>query len=261
MNCRKLKEQLFLASAMVILSLFMLVTATYAWYANNVRVTADGISISAIAEGKSFEINVADSDGKIPGSEGSTAEWINGQTIAEVSFEGASLYPTHPVIKSSYSVEDPATWYHTYSSEYDEAQGTNEQTELSVSVKDHLLSVDEESHYALVATYYIRLNPESSGEEYKLSNIKAMNVLITDESEEKENKLVDCVYLLVAGEDGAEAVTSGEDGSVSLVNLVEPDGVIHRIDVYAFFEGTDEDCKSSNYDPGKIKISVDFVGE
>lgn len=278
MSAKYLKKQLFLGIVTLMITVFSITGATYAWFSLNNTVTADGMQISANTEGINFEIT----NEYITGT--STPVFVPGQTQATVTFAtSATLIPTHPVgLNNLRNVElnKIADWYHAYSAVYDDANvdelGTkwpNVYCDLTGG-NGYYWNGDPRTEptspcFAAGVLFSVRLNPDTTGAGVTLKDIKANNIIISDGS--KKNELSKCVYLAVAGPDGASvistsAVTTGEPvlGSVPsesdiLIDTMIP-GTEYTILVVAYFDGRDKDCTSANFDPNSLSISLDFTG-
>lgn len=210
--------------------------------------------------------------------------FIEGQTSANARFREAVLFPTSPAVKSPYpetlffyTVPDaPADWYHSYSNDYRNA-GIKSLEQLDnltskLGVVDGILKNNVEgdagygNRYALVGTYYIRLNPEKTGS-VKITNIHIASVTVTESNSANpvNADFLKCVKILAVGPRGAKMYPAGivaETDQVSLVDELNPvAGECGRIDIYAFFDGQHEACRSDIYDPDQLTISVDIVGE
>lgn len=272
MTAKQLKKQLFLSIIAVLATLGSLSSATYAWFAFNSTVTASGLQINAAMDGVNFEItNNVGTDGE--------PDFVVGQTTATVNVAaGASLIPIHPETPAVYSGNPKAVaeWHHAFSDTYDNAK--IDAVTSAVTMQDidfskgygYCTNADNQA-FALAVRFFIRLNPDTTGEDVVLENIKATNLKIEDGT--GTNLLSNAVYLLVAGPDGVSqistaAVTGGETtlGTIPaesgvLVNEITPTvGEYKSIILFAFFDGKDKDCKSSNFSADNIAISVEFVG-
>ena len=315
MSSSSLRRQLILTVAALLIAVFAAGGATYAWFALNQSVTADGLQISATTEGVNYEITagktsgyvystdtadhtrgsiVCDIDGnpitdlsdlsKLPSdaknADGTAIEnieaadipdFVSGQTTASISASTATLLPTHPVINSSYSITSPAKWYHALSNNYDESQGsTATQYELTTAAVDSgILKVtadDSDGHYskgnyALIGTFYIRLNPEKSDPSLSIKDVKVTELTVSGAG--SSDAYASCVSVLAAGKDGADIVYNVDgkkDGTKVIVSNIPADGSYYQVDIYCFFEGTDDNCKSSKYSANDMSISVNLVG-
>lgn len=252
MKIKQLKHQLIGASLAVVLTFVALSASTYAWFVNNTAVKAEGMNISVQTDGTCFEIAIAD------GSAVPEPVKVPGQTTASYTNLSASLFPTHPN-GSEIKLENTPAWVHAFSYAYDDAEVDADTTELNASVdySNHLLSADGKD-YALVATYFIHLNHDSSAE-----NITIDRVGVTSASFVGGDKdIKKSITLLVVGEDGADVITYGAASGNSVicnqVKATDDDDVWHQIDVYAYFDGMNEFCKSSVYDNSAVDITLVF---
>lgn len=278
MTVRNMKKQLFLSAMALMVSLVCLTSATYAWFSLNTTISANGLQISASMDGVSFEITE-----KCDGT--GNPLFTAGQTLANVTYgTQAALIPTHPDIKDAYNADITkiADWNHAFSTNYSDAQVTlagdpwaNVKYELNNTKGSGYLwnenPDNSKSYFAMVARFYVRLNPDASGDSTAVKNVKAKNIKIVNGT--GSNLLSDAVYLVVSGPKGSSLVTA-EDvknnetvlastplESDVLIEEVKADGTAYPIVVFAFFDGRDEDCTSSNYDPNALSISLDFAGE
>lgn len=279
MTVRCFKRQLFFAIIALAVTLVCLSSATYAWFIMNASVRANGMQIAATTEGINFEItNIFDSINSRP-------IFTSGQTQITVQYESQSgLIPTHPDNLQPYngSFGGIADWYHAFSDDYDNAsidkvgtKWTDVQYDLSRGYGyfwngDIHGSGPISEPFAMAVQFFVRLNPDTTGENVKLKDIKATNLQITDSS--GTNKLRNCVYLLVSGSAGTYRITVPEVTEAepflknipaetgTLIPLLTPDDEYDTITVFVFFDGRDKDCKSANFDPNSISISLEFSG-
>lgn len=279
MSVKQLKKQLFLSIIAVLITFSSLSSATYAWYAMSTVVTASGMKISANTEGLNFEItNKVDADGK--------PEFVPGQTTATVQYTAStSLLPTHPQNLKALGTDlnAIADWYHTYSNFYDDANVGADLTNAKwTNVKHDTLSTGygyywnentdgTKSTFAMAVRFFIRLNSDTTSPDVELKDIKAKNIKITDST--SGNELSKAVYLLASGNKGTYQISTGDvtGGETVLNSIPSESGVLvekvtakadeyQTIVVLVFFDGQDDDCKSSNYKPDSISISLEFEG-
>lgn len=261
MIIKTLRKQLYLAIMSLMIVVFCITTATYAWFSMNNSVSADGIEISAKTEGINFEItSKVDSLGN--------PVFTVGQIIDSTTISATNLLPVHPVITDN----SLTGWQHAVSDTYDDAKIDASRNDLSLvanQIKDsnniyqYEILYDASGNYVLHATYYLRLNPDTSADGNSLNNIVAQNVVLTGIDSSKDYSK--CTRLVVEGPDGTYEIgpegSTGE-GSIktsgTLITKIEK-GNDYSIDVYAFFEGMDENCKSSSFIPVDLGISVDFA--
>ena len=121
MNSKAIRKQLFAAVAMVLVAAVALGSSTYAWFANNNKVTANGMQISAATEGS--QLIIADTIANLY-----TGDKAN-KTSVGLNLSGAELHPVHPVYTTigTDTVTKNGTWKHAYSDTYNVAiSGSNE---------------------------------------------------------------------------------------------------------------------------------------
>lgn len=305
-SIKTIKAQVFIAVFMIAIGLITAGGATYAWFAMNSAVTADGISITAETEGTNFEITVdtvngyLDNIGKVivdsatgaPITDASALaaagytvgtnatatvvpNFTSGQISDQTEFASLAMFPVHPTpVTTGYSMnalDTTATWEHAFSHEFDVstgAAGTYEDLTLAYNSSTgavYVASGDRAGNYALKTTFYVRLNPTTTGAGVTLTDIIAENVQISGSS-----TLIDSAYVLVASENcaseisSAAAITNGPAGvaatsDVLIDTITSAAGEYHKIDVYVFFDGEDEDCTSAKYDNVALTVSVDFT--
>lgn len=145
MSVKSIKKQLAAAIAMVLVAAIALGSSTYAWFASNSKVTANGMQISAATEGS--QLIIADTIDNLY-----TGDKAN-KTSVGLNLSGANLHPVHPVYTEigTSIVTQSETWNHAYSDTYNVAiSGSNE-----VALDKNQLSVD--SNVGKVGTdgYYL----------------------------------------------------------------------------------------------------------
>lgn len=280
MTVSSLRKQFFFGIVTLIIVLIGLTGATYAWFVLNTSVSANGMQINATTEGISFEItNAVDSNTGKP-------VFANGTTQISVQYDEGQcgLIPTHPDNLQPFtgSFDGIADWYHAFSNDYDDANVTEAGTkwpdvqyDLSRGYGyywngDIRGSEPISEPFAMAVPFYVRLNPDTTGENVKLKDIKATNLLITDSS--GTNKLRDCVYLLVSGSAGTYRITMPEvtanepvlvdvpSESGTLIDWLTSADEYATITVFVYFDGRDKDCKSANFDASGISVSLSFTG-
>lgn len=279
MTASSLKKQLFLAIVGLMIALICLTSATYAWFVQNTSVSANGMKVTATTEGINFEItNLWDSNNSRP-------VFVPGKTQIHVQYDVQSgLIPVHPDNLKPYNgnLGEFADWYHAFSDDYNDANVDKVGTKWPDVQYDltrgygYYWNGDVRGPgpisepFAMAVQFFVRLNPDTTGENVKLKDIKATNLLITDAS--GTNKMRDCVYLLISGPIGTyritmpeatagETVLAGTPAETgTLIESLSPTDAYGTITVVAYFDGRDKDCKSANFDPSDISISLDFVG-
>jgi len=103
MTVKALKKQMMAAIAMVVVSLIALSSSTFAWFASNNRVTAQGLQVQATVEGG---IEIA--PGVLSTESGSAAY----STLADINMaSGVALFPTSTLATATGSAIS-SNWYH-----------------------------------------------------------------------------------------------------------------------------------------------------
>jgi hypothetical protein len=247
-------KKLIPAAGMLAVSATMLATSTYAWFSMNTNVTATGMAVQAKAEGG---IVIANATG---GSWSSTANAVTADAI---------LYPT--------STKDVVNWYHNKSTNADEAQAsqapaTYEPLTLTKSagtygvgyVEDGVTGYDgTESAYYLLNTFTVKSSSETLNDiSFYINSVTVTGV---DRSSALDASLriaikiagdsTTYIYAPVSGatttykvggsDQTAITVKTASDKNVQTsINTISTTGL--GIEVYAYFEGEDANCKSTN---------------
>lgn len=124
---------------MVLVAAVALGSSTYAWFANNNTVTADGMQISATTEGAMLVIS---------NTEAGLADKKTAHTFNPVE-EGDSLLPIHPVY-AGVSGNAVTAWNHVYSDSYN--------TAIINSTETAIASDQLSGNYYLTTDLYIGLD-------------------------------------------------------------------------------------------------------
>lgn len=264
MNSKAIKRQLLAAIAMVLVAAIALGSSTYAWFASNNKVKAEGMKITATTEGANLEISLSNT--------------FTAGTLAVTSKAvGETLLPTHYVTEADKSetgkYKDNATttagtWAHAFSYKYDEVSGDTTYAQATVveAVGD-LGATSSTTKWALVVPLYLRLNPQSK---IQVEDIKA-TVTITHTKgataeagaagmdsagrvafiTNKTNKTV------IGGQGYATNTTSASLGTISKA------GDAGMLTVYAviYFDGDDISCTSKNFAADEYTVNLVFEGD
>ncbi len=103
MNSKAIKRQLLAAIAMVLVAAIALGSSTYAWFANNNKVSATGMAVQATAEG-GIQIKAVSGTQTVTASQ----DWA---TVADAKVASTTLYPTSNNPKATNGVLT-SDWYH-----------------------------------------------------------------------------------------------------------------------------------------------------
>lgn len=265
MNSKAIKRQLLAAIAMVLVAAIALGSSTYAWFVASGTVKADGMKVQAQAE-SGILIKENKADAKFG-------------TVATVNATAAKLYPT--------STTDLTKWYHAVSQQADNAESQQTAVNAYTELQDTALG-----EYRLLNQFVIR-----SATDTAISNAKLQiqNVTVSDgNTTEFLNKSIRVGIKVSAGgaQDSKTYIYAPKAGSaftltakyannkevtenteatpndfLTLANDTIPandTGLI--VDVFVWYEGEDEECKTSNIisstgslTPDELSVSVEFV--
>lgn len=270
-------KKLLPALFMLLVSAIMVTTSTFAWFSMNTQVTATGMQIQAKSEGG---IVISNESG---------ADWNASATASHNSV--AQLVPV--------STSDVAAWYHNKSSDADDAM-PDQQTATYATVSSdskwtnengiQFIDTDEsgsldngENAYYLLNKFYIK----SSAEAIDPAILKINSVVATgastsanlDASLRVAVKIGGVVYIyapvtgatltyrIAGGNTDIAATASTGTGIVNTLTTVTsiPDNTATvanavEAEIYIYFEGEDENCKSSNITStlDTLQVSVTF---
>lgn len=265
MNSKAIKRQLLAAIAMVLVAAIALGSSTYAWFASNNKVEANGMKITATTEGANLEISLAST--------------FNPGTLAVTSTAaGETLHPTHYV-----TTEDKGTsgnykdntniatgnWAHAYSYEYDKVAGpdTYKNAEKVEAVGTTALAdAVVKTEWALVVPLYLRLNPQSK------IQVEDITATVTIEHTNGATAETGATGMTTAGrvafitDKTAKTVIGGQGyatGATSAsLGTISKAGDAGMLTVYAviYFDGDDASCTSKNFAADEYTVKLVFEG-
>lgn len=250
---KKSLRKLIPTFVMLVITAALVGTSTYAWFSMNTNVTATGMTVTAKAEGGIVIANAAGDD------------WSNS---ASASTASATLYPT--------STKDVTTWYHNKSTNANDAQasqaaGTYETLKLTKSATEYGIGYVEdgtpgygetEAAYYLLNKFTVKSSAENlTGIKFYINSVTVtgMNTSAAlDASLRVAIKIVGdsttYIYAPVAGATKTYKVGGSEQTEITVktneknvetsINAISTNGV--GVEVYAYFEGEDAACKSTN---------------
>lgn len=219
-SVKSLQKQLIAAVAMVLVAMIALGSSTYAWFASNNMVKAEGMSVTAVSDTLVLQISNADKS-----AWGSAA---NAKTAT------ANLYP------ATYKAPADDTWQYGYSD----------------SAASHVLNaaglqdVDAGSvdKYRLTNTFYCQTADGS----VNAKDLKVDSVTVTAASTDNLHNAVR--VLVVCGSnwivyDAAGNITdnsAGDTTSIVLSSTVGTSGTPTEVKAYIYFEGGDASVYTNN---------------
>lgn len=257
MNSKAIKRQLFAAIAMVLVAAIALGSSTYAWFVQSNKVTAEGMSVQAQAEG-GLEIANADK-----------ATWAS--TASAKITDTTKLYPT--------STKDTDTWYHA------EAEKASAKTAITNSYKELTLdstgkgSAEDEfkdKQFYLVNTFYIRATSGTSAKDLKIEKVTVSTTGNTTVNLDKSLRIAvkagSNTYIYAPGTDnltynvwngtslGSQVVANKGDVAVTTgVSTIDSDGKT-EVQIYVWYEGEDAQHFSNNLAStvDTLSVTVEF---
>lgn len=264
MNSKAIKRQLLAAIAMVLVAAIALGSSTYAWFASNNKVEADGMKITATTEGANLEISL---------SKAFTA----GTLAVTSTAAGETLHPTHYVTTedkgTSGNYKDNTTiatgnWAHAYSYEYDKVAGPDTYKNAkkveavgTTALADAVVKTD----WALVVPLYLRLNPQSK---IQVENIKATATITHTKGQgETADGMTTAGRVAFITDKDAKTVIGGQgyatgatSASLGTISKAGDDGMLT---VYAviYFDGDDTSCTSKNFAADEYTVKLVFEGD
>lgn len=282
MSVKSIKKQLAAAIAMVLVAAVALGSSTYAWFASNNTVTADGLSVKAQIEGSALVIS---------DTENGTKEATVGTSV-KLAFETAeALYPTHVkmnTIPSTYGVEgDMATaqntWTHATSDKYDTAISRSTEVPLTITAsgKTGVYTGSNDTtgfsgNVYITDDLYIAVKDSNSfdhlyvskcditGADAKMLSSARVLMVVTDKNNAVKTYQFGPNGVLRSESDATHIITSESFDALTggkVVDLGEIDNNEMHVQVFVYFDGRDVDCTSAKYDANAISISLEFTGE
>lgn len=270
MNSKAIRKQLFAAVAMVLVAAVALGSSTYAWFAANNEVTAEGMQLQA--QGETGIV--------IKSVENKQSKWAT--TASAAMSEPVKLKPT--------STQNLTSWWHAVSDEKDNAKA--QQT----AAKAYTDVTASKSDYVLMRSFYIRSAAEAvpvSDVKLAIKTVTAATVGSTKTSENLDKSIRVGIKLSKggAGTDGASteyyvyapladsefSLVAKYDSDKTLTEKVAADATKDQFalsgdavpandtgllaEIYMWFEGEDANCKSSNITASldNLKVSVVFT--
>lgn len=263
MNSKAIKRQLLAAIAMVLVAAIALGSSTYAWFASNNKVEAEGMKITATTEGANLEISLSN-------------KFTAGTLAVTSTAVGETLLPTHYVTEADKgengkykdnTTTTKGTWAHAFSYEYDKVSGKDTYTNATkVDAVGTLGDSSSSTEWALVVPLYLRLNPQSK---IQIKDIKATATITHANGATAETGatgmttagrvafITDKTAKTVIGGQGyATGATSASLGNISKA------GNAGMLTVYAviYFDGDDASCTSKNFAADEYTVNLVFEG-
>lgn len=260
MNSKAIKRQLLAAIAMVLVAALALGSSTFAWFANNNTVKADGMQINAATEGTMLVI----SDSKAGLGDKKTAH-----TFSPLA-NGENLLPIHPVY-TGVSGGTVAAWNHAYSDNFTTAISNSKETAIAAEqlsgkyylTTDLYIGLDDTNNTAAVGAITVTKVTLTSPDNTMLGSAR---VLMVDES----GKVIGCfgngTCLSTKGTEYAEGTAATADTMTALSEtntgtvidgLSAGDDV--KVTLYIYFDGRDDSCTSAKFNANAVTCALEFT--
>lgn len=258
MNSKAIKRQLLAAIAMVLVATIALGSSTYAWFAAQNDVKAEGMMLQA--QGESGIV--------IKSVENTSSKFASIASAGMTSTDESMLKPT--------STTDLVTWYHARSDIQDDAKAKQDKNKYETLVSTE--------GYVLKRSFIIRSAADSvpvTGVKLAVSNVSVTSTTTDSQNLDKALRIgvkvanQFFIYNPAAQATSTVTMTYGDGkGSVSWLNAAEKTRDLFTLsnntipandtelaaEIYMWFEGEDENCKSTNITASldKLQVSVTF---
>ena len=268
MSTKALRRQLIAAIAMLLVATISLGSSTYAWFASNNKVTADGLQINAATEGNMLVIS------------DTVAGLDDAQTSKTFSpaVEGEDLLPIHPIYTAVGSAV--TAWNHATSDSYTTAISNSAETAVTITETSGVGKNGDNAYY-LTQDLYIGLDDTNADAE--VGAVTVTGVTLTSAN----NDLLDSARVLMvvggnvigcfgngtcmstkgtdyAAGDPATAATADTMTAISSTNtgtvidgLDAGDNV--KVTLYIYFDGRDGSCTSENFNADAVTVALEFT--
>lgn len=243
MSIKSLKKQLMAAIAMVLVAAVALGSSTYAWFAANDTVTAEGMSVTAKSDVTFLMIK----QGNATISEIRTSKLTTDNAVTN----SADLYPTaHKSIANKADAdavtgENLANWYYKYSKDPAVYGGSGKESEEKT-----ILNTDK-GKYILANQFTLGLAQGSN----QIDNIKVSASTLTTSGTGKAVKA-----LILTDSAAVELDDTTTTSETVICNSLSGDATLN-VWVYIYWDGNDGDVFTNNVANLKdTSFSVSFTG-
>ena len=263
----KLTKKLLPALGMLALSASMLVTSTFAWFSMNTNVTADGMSITAQADQVYLQIN----------TDASAFKSTEQQIKATATKDGAGTKFVPITVGSGLSADEKTLTPLSAANGLLESDTIKWYTNTSNSPASHAAAnkygtvAEPSSTQALQNTFYLRLNPTAGLVETTselVCDVALTQIPASDEMYKSVSVLVVCGdYAQLWQDPGTDKkfatctgdqLTSGGFKNTSDKKENEKNAGPVEVQVYVFFDGEDESCKTNNVTTNGYGVEISF---
>lgn len=250
MNSKAIKRQLLAAIAMVLVAAIALGSSTYAWFANNTKVTAEDLQLTAISNDTFLLISATKSTAPEIQADGKTTDTMGMTTTTKV-------YPSAPAL-----TETDTNYLTTNGKQVGEAaittagvKITNATTAAAVTnwytakaqapgastiQGDSARQLVDFKDYVIHKTLYLTVAKGSD---------VATNLKVTPKFTQLENgNDISAVKILLVTDDGACVVLKNGDNDIDIkgsnTNLTQD--TVRKVDLYLYVDGNDTQIYTNN---------------
>ena len=232
----KLSRKILPALAMLLVSAIMLTTASFAWFAMNQSVTAQGMTVNIKTESIFLSILGVDADAEAPELDAVRA---NGIAASGVTDDSTDVLPTATDV-----AVDAATSLKTYSNWYTQVAASPDASDAAVGAAK--TANDKFDGYVVRYTFYVALSAGSNA----ATNLKVDKFNITDADTSDAITDITPVSVIVACGDVYEEFNSAKNavsgaGTTTLVATVAQD-TLYEVCVYVYYDGAHENVYTNN---------------
>ena len=225
-------KKLFPAIIMLLISVILLTSSTYAWFSMNTTVTATGMSITAEADNPFLLIK----------ENGKTGDWVEEATLSAV---GAQLSLIHPTTINQAGM----VWEYTTSTDPDDAQ-INNNTEVKAlsgieSATGSTVLANNDVNFVLKQSLILKvIDDGANGTNLRIQSITfdtGTNTIAASGRVLLVNGTNYQLYKMVDGQ-----VTNKESGSSNYLVASLTAGTEYTVDAFFYFDGTDTSAYTNN---------------
>ena len=245
MSTKALKSQLLAAVAMVLVASVALGSSTFAWFANNNKVTADNMSVSAKSDVSYLLIKAGTADAaSVQASKSTTAE---GQTstaaLLPAAHETVTKISEIEATKTGVSVNGQVktNWYYQYAEKPEASAAAESADKLEILNSDF-------NKYVLVNEFSICTAKGSN----KMENLVVSSSTLTTEGDK-------AVKVLVATDTACVELDNTTTSSSAVLASSVTDNSVVTVKVYIYWDGANENVYTNGIDDLKnTSLSIDF---
>lgn len=243
MSTKALKTQLLAAIAMVLVASIALGSSTYAWFANNNKVTASGMSVTAKSDVSFLLIKAGEADAEsVQNDKATTANGLKtSASLLPTAHENVTKISDIEATTNSGADTVKTNWYYQYAEKPEASTAADSAEKLKIKNTDF-------DNYVLVNEFSICTAVGSN----KMTNLVVSGSTLTTDGD-------DAVKVLVATDTACvELDKTKTRDTTSLAAEVNSTSVV-KVKVYIYWDGTDADVYTNGIaDLKNTSVSIDF---